>query len=230
MTSSGTYSYSLSTGEGVLAAFERIKIRAPSIRQEHMLSARREMNLLQAELSNRQVNLWKVELLSVSLTDGDATYDLPDRVVMVLDAYLSLNNGETDQTDRYLTPLSRTQYASFASKQTPGPPTSFWFNRQLTPELTTYPVCDADSTYVINYYACVQMQDATITGGVTPDVPYLWYDVLVAGMAYRLARIYMQELEAVRKQDYADAWSIAATQNTENVPMTVAPGIGRYYR
>lgn len=230
MTSSGTYNYSLSTGEGILAAFERIKIRAPEIRQEHMLSARREMNLLQAELANRQVNLWSVELLSVTLTDGTATYSLPARVVMVLDAYLSLNNGDTDQTDRYLTPLSRTQYASYAMKQTAGPPTSYWFNRQLTPEITTYPVCDANSTYVINYYACVQLEDATITGGTTPNVPYLWYDVIVAGMAYRLARIYAQPLEAIRKQDYADAWSVAAAQNTEYVPMTVTPGIGRYYR
>ena len=43
MTSSGTYAFSLSTGDAVVAAFERVKIRAPSIRQEHMRTARNEM-------------------------------------------------------------------------------------------------------------------------------------------------------------------------------------------
>ena len=41
-TSSGTYNFSPSNGELVLAAYERILIRAPSLRQEHMQSARRE--------------------------------------------------------------------------------------------------------------------------------------------------------------------------------------------
>ena len=118
MTSSGTYSYSLSIGEGVLAAYERIQIRAPSIRQEHMLTARREVDLLFAEWSNRQVNLWKVELISVTLVDGTASYDVPTRVVMILDAYLRQNSGESNQTDRYIMPISRTDYASYAAKTT----------------------------------------------------------------------------------------------------------------
>src|ERR1051325_6729103 len=104
MTSSGTYDYSLSNGEAVLAAYARCEVHPPSLRQEHMLSARREINLLFAELSNRQVNLWKVELLSQALTQGTASYDVPGRVVMVLDAYISLNDGQSDQTDRYITP------------------------------------------------------------------------------------------------------------------------------
>src|SRR5215831_16926590 len=99
MTSSGTYNYSLSNGEAVLAAFERAQVRAPELRQEHMLTARRELNDLFVELSNRQVNLWKVELISQTLTQGTATYTIPARVVMILDAYRSLNYGTTSQTD-----------------------------------------------------------------------------------------------------------------------------------
>ena len=38
MTSSGTYAFSPSNGEIVLAAFERIQVRVPDIRQEHMAS------------------------------------------------------------------------------------------------------------------------------------------------------------------------------------------------
>lgn len=230
MTSSGTYNFSLSIADGVLAAFERCGIRAPDLRQEHMLSARRETNLLLTEWSNRQVNLWKVELLSVTLTEGTDTYALPARVIMVLDAYVSLNNGDSDQTDRYLGPISRTDYASYAQKKTSGQPTSYWFDRTITPSLTTYPVADADSTYVINYYAAVQMQDANLAGGETPDIPYRWGDALVAGLAWRMARIYAQDRKKDLKEDYTEAYGYAAEQDAENVPVRFSLGIGRYYR
>lgn len=235
MTSSGTYNYSLSNGEAVLAAYERCKIRAPSIRQEHMQTARREINLLFVELSNRQVNLWKVESGSISLVQGTATYSIPGRTVMILDAYLSRNNGATNQTDRYVTPISRTDYAGYATKQTQGPPTVYWFDRLISPTLTTWPVADGNGPYVLNYYACVQMQDANLPGGETPDVPYRWLDVLVSGLARRLARVYppdgvdVMTFQKARDADYDEAWRWAGTQDTENVPMTIAPAIGGYY-
>lgn len=236
MTSSGSYDYSLSNGEAVLAAYERCEIRAPSIRQEHMLTARRELNLLFVELSNRQVNLWKVEPLSISLVAGTPTYDVPSRVVMILDAYISLDDRTTDQSDSYITPISRTDYASYASKFTQGQPTVYWFDRLISPTLTTYPVADSNGPYVLNYYACTQMQDANLAGGETPDLPYRWLDVLVSGLAKRLARAYPPQgvdrlaFQKARDADYAEAWTYAGTQDTENVPLSIAPGIGGYYR
>lgn len=205
-------------------------MRTPSIRQEHMMTARRELNLLFIEFDNRQVNLWKVELLSINLVQGTATYTLPSRVVMVLDAYISLNNGSVGQTDRYITPISRTEYASYSMKQTQSQPTVFWLDRLITPTLTTYPVADGNGPYVLNYYACVNIQDANLSGGETPDVPNRWLDALVAGLAYRLSRTYAPELEAQRKIDYTEAWNLAGAQDTENVPLMLAPMIGAYYR
>lgn len=228
MTSSGTYNYSLSVGESVLAAFERIQIRAPTLRQEHFLTARRETNLLLATWANLQVNLWKVESLSLTMVDGTASYDVPGRVVMILDAYLSIDNGETTQTDRYLVPMSRTQYASLATKSTPGPPTTYWFNRLIAPVVNVWPVPDADDTWVLNYYACVQMQDAALTSGQTPDLPYLWLDAFVAGLSHRLARTYAPTLEGAREKDAKMAWDIAAGQNTEYANVTISPNLSRY--
>ncbi len=201
----------------------------PSLRQEHWRTARVEMNLMLSEWSNKQVNLWKVELISLTLVDGTATYDVPARVVMILDAYLTQNNGLTTQTDRYITPMSRTDYASYASKFTAGQPTTYWFDRQISPTITTWPVIN-DSGYVLNYYACVQVQDAAVRNGETPDIPYLWNDAFVAGLAHRLSRVYAQPLEAQREKDALVAWGTAATQNVENVPVKLQPNIGRYYR
>lgn len=57
--SSGTYNFNVSNGNLSLAAYERIQIRAPELRQEHMLSSYRELNFLLAQFANQQPNLFK---------------------------------------------------------------------------------------------------------------------------------------------------------------------------
>ena len=76
----------------------------------------------------------------------------------------------------------------------------------------------------------MQIEDAALTSGQTPDIPYLWLDAMVAGLSYRLARIYAPALEMQRKADAKEAWDIAAEQNVENVPVKISPAIGRYFR
>ena len=236
MTSSGTYNWGLSNAEAVFAAFERVQIRMPELRQEHMATARRELNDLFVELSNRQVNLWKVQLNTVSLTAGIGTYTLPSNVVMVLDAYRSVNYGATNQTDIYTTPISRTEYATYAAKTTPGPPIVYWFDRTITPTVTFYPYPDPGGPYTWAYYAAIQIQDANLPGGETPDLPYRWLGVLVAGLALRLARCYPPSgidpiaFKADRQADYDKAWMYAAGQDTENVNFSLGVALDSYYR
>lgn len=230
MTSSGTYNFTLSNGEGVLAAFERVRVRAPSIRIEHMQTARREINLLFVEWANKQVNLWKVESDSIPLIAGQATYSIPAKTVLVLDAWITTQQGsQFSQNNRYITPFSRTEYASLSNPNTPGAPTQYWFDRILAPTLTFWPVPDQNGPYTFNYFRAAQMQDANLAGGETPDIPYLWLDAMVAGLSHRLSRTYAPDLEQVRKADAMEAWTVAAAQNIEVVNLSLAPPIGRYY-
>ena len=202
----------------------------PQLEQKHFYTARRQLNLmLSSEWSNKQVNLWKVQLNSQALTQGTATYTLPANVVMVLDAYRSTQQGTTSQTDIFMTPISRDDYAAYPMKQTPGPPTQFWFNRQETPTLTTYPVADNGGPYFINYYACINVQDANLAGGETPDVPNRWFDAMCAGLAYRVSRVFAPDKMAMLKGDYQEAWTAAATQDVENVPIRIIPKFGGYW-
>lgn len=231
MASSGTYTFNPSVGQCTLAAFERIQLRMPQLRQEHFNTAFFESNLLMAQFSNLQPNLFKVTQTSVNMVSGTASYPVPSNVVMILDAWISTNFGSAQQSDIYITPVSRTEYASYANKSTPGRPTSYWFQRTPPAQtITMWPVPDASGPYVLNYYACLQMQDSALPSGQTPDLPYLWLDAYVSGMAHRLARVYKPELEAVRKADAGEAWKIASTQNVENVPLSLAPTIRAYYR
>lgn len=195
-----------------------------------MLSAYNEFNFLLSSFSNLQPNLWKVIRTQTVLTPGVATYTLPAYTVMVLDASIVLNFGSSNESRRYITPISRTEYLSYANQQSQGQPTVFWFWRTETPTVTFYLVPDSNGPYTFDYFSCIQIQDVGFPGGQTPDVPYRWLDALTAGLAHRLARIYAPPLEQIRKADADEAWRIAATQDTENVPLLLAPGLSSYYR
>lgn len=196
-----------------------------------MATARRELNLLLAEAANKQVNLWKVDLISTPLVSGTLVYNVNPSTVMILDAWITQNSTTpTAANDLYITPVSRTEYASFSNKNSPGRPTCYWFDRLIAPTITLWPVPNTGG-YTLNYYRCLQMQDANLAGGETPDLPYLWLDWFVAGMSHRLARSYStMDVEKQRQLDAKEAWTVAATQNVENTPITLAPAISSYYR
>jgi len=228
MPSSGSYDYSIDNGSAVLMAFDRIGILPAAVTTEHMWTARNEMNLMFVEWSNKQVNLWSVELITTPLLDGVPSYVVPPRVVMILDAYIVTNAGTSAATDRVVSPISRTDYASMANKLTPGPPTSFWFDRQIAPTISMWPVPDATGPFLLKYYACVQIQNANLGMGELPNIPYLWLDAFVAGLAFRLSRKYAPDKATLFKSEATETWTVAATQNVENVAMSIQPGLSAY--
>lgn len=186
--------------------------------------------MLSSEWSNRGVNLWRVELISQLLTQGTAAYTLPARVIMMLDAYRSINQGTTTQTDIFITPISRDDYAAYPQKQTQGPPNQYYFDRQITPTVTLYPVPDGNATYYLNYYAFTQVQDSNLPSGSTPDLPVRWYDAACAGLAARVSKTYAPAKTKDLEMDYDKAWNFAGTADVQNVPIRISPSLGRYFR
>ncbi|MGB8632679.1 MAG: hypothetical protein WCD69_25435, partial [Xanthobacteraceae bacterium] len=150
--------------------------------------------------------------------------------IMILDGSIVLNYGTSNESRRYITPISRTEYLSFANQQITGPPTVFWYDRLISQTVTFWPVPDNSGPYTWDFFSCTQMQDANLPSGETPDVPYRWFDALVAGLAHRVSRIYAPTLEPLRKTDAQEAWQKAAAQDTEGVPFMLAPTINAYYR
>ena len=138
MTTSGTYSFNPSLGEIVLYAYQNIGVRPTSILQEHMESARMAANMMLSRFSNQGVNLWAVELVTVPLVAGQSTYDVDGSTIMILDAYTTTDSG----IDRVIMPISRTEYASYPNKTQQGFPTSYWFDRLVSPKVTLWPVPD----------------------------------------------------------------------------------------
>lgn len=229
MTSTGTYAFNPATADIVQLAYGRIGIRRTALTTEHMTDAAFEANLLLSQFSNLQPLLWRSELVSQALTKGTATYTLNKNIVMLLSVTIQTGSGTSTQ-NRTLGPLSTVEYASLPNQNNQAPSTAFWFDRQITPQITFWPVPDGGGPYTALLRAVTQVQDASIPSGTTLDVPYRALDAFTAGLAYRLARIHAQPLEQQRKTDAQEAWDIFSTNDVESVPFFLLPGLGAYYR
>ena len=228
MSTSGTYTFNPSLGELTLYAYNLIGIRNTAVLQEHMTAARMASNLLLANWANRGVNLWAVDLITVPLVQGQATYSVQGNTVVMLDAYIeTVTDGIP--TDRIILPVSRTEYASYPNKEQQGFPTVFWFDRLISPEVTLWPVPDGSQTY-LKYYRVRQIQDSNLTSGQTVEIPYLWLDAFASGLAARLAMIWNPQMIQVLKPIADESYQIAADQNVEVAQQYISPMTSGYFR
>jgi hypothetical protein len=180
MTTSGTYNFNPAMGEIVLYAYQNIGVRPTSVLQEHMESARMATNMMLSRWSNMGVNLWAVDLVTVPLVEGQAKYAVDPNdaegsatnTIMILDAYTTTSSG----IDRVIMPISRTEYASYPNKAQQGFPTSYWFDRLVSPTITLWPVPDGSSATILKYYRVRQIQDANLQNGENA-LPTDWHIV-----------------------------------------------------
>ena len=211
-------------GTLVQTAFSRCQIKETEVVPQQLLVAANEANLMQADWGADNITFWTVELITQPLTQGVGTYTVPANAVTVLDVYV--NNGSSS---RILAGFSRTDYASLSNPSQQGFPTVFWQDRLLIQTLTLWPIPDGDATYTLYYYIYTQTQDAVPQQGGNVAIPYYWLEAWTAGLAYRLARHYAPQLEAVRKVDAEETYARASKQN-EQVPIYISPNLQGYYR
>jgi len=230
MTTSNTYTFNPSLGELTLYAYNLVGIRNTSIVQEHMEAARMATNLLLSRWSNQGVNLWAVDLITVPLVEGQATYSVPSDTVVILDAYMRIDDGSGDPIDRIILPISRTEYASYPNKDQQGFTTTYWFDRLISPTVTLWPVPDGQSAQYLKYYRVRRIQDANLQSAENVEIPYLWLDAFAYGLAARLAQIWRPELLVSLKPLADEAYQIAADQNIETAQQYISPTIAGYFR
>lgn len=230
MTTSGTYNFDPSLGEMVLYAYNLIGIRNTSITQEHMEAARMASNMVLANWSNKGVNLWTVDLQTVPLVAGQATYTVPQNTVVMLDTYITVDNGNSAPIDRLILPISRTEYASYPNKEQQGFPTVYWQDRLINGNVTLWPVPDGNSAQFLKYYRAVQLQDVEFTGGQTIEIPYLWLDAFADALSYRLARVWNPQMAPELKLIADESYNVADNQNVETASQYISPMVSGYFR
>jgi hypothetical protein len=92
------------------------------------------------------------------------------------------------------------------------------------PAVTVWPTPDGSQTYTFVYWRLRRTQDAG--GGVNVmDVPFRFIPCLAAGLAYYLALKIAGGAERlpVLKQQYDDAWELAATEDREKAAIRFVP-------
>ena len=228
MTTSGQYSFAPSLGQITLYAYNLIGIRSSAILQEHMEVARMGANLVLADWGNRGPNLWQIALTTVPLVQGTATYSVPANVVNILDLYVTVGTGST-ATNRYILPISRTEYASYPNINQQGFPTTYWNDRLLSPTVTFWPVPDGNEVS-FSYYALQQMQDANFANGQNADLPYLWLAAFANALAVELATIWAPDKLAIVQPRADKTYAAAAATGTEISQMYISPQVSSYWR
>jgi hypothetical protein len=223
MPTSGTANFSLDLTELVEEAFERV---GSELRTGYDLkTARRSLNLLFADWSNRGINLWTIEQGSQVLTPGMATYNLPSDTVDLLEHVLRTGAGvAATQSDLTITRISVSTYATIPNKLQQARPIQIYINRQATPNFTVWPVPDSSQTYTLVYWRLRRIQDAG-NGINTMDVPFRFVPAMVAGLAYYLALKIPGGVERLPmlKAQYDEAWELASSEDREKAAVRFVP-------
>ena len=228
MTTSSTYNFNPGLGEATIYAFNLCGVRGTAILQEHMESARMAANMMLGRWSSEGVNLWAVDLQSIPLVQGVSTYSVPSNTIVMLDSYVVVSSGGVT-TNRLILPISRTEYASYPNPSQQGFPTTYWFDRLLSPTVTLWPTPDGNETS-FNYYRVRQLQDSEFTNGQTVEIPYYFLEAFAYGLAQRLAMIWAPEKVAMLKPLADEAYNIAVQQNVETAQQYISPQISSYFR
>lgn len=231
MTSSGTYAFDPSLGDLTLYCFNLAGIRAIEIQQEHLTYAKIAANKVCLDWSNRGVNLWKVDFVeNVPLVDAQAVYDVDQSTIVMLDTYVRIDDGISPAVDRIMTPISRSEYATYPNKTQEGFPTVYWYNRQISPNVTLWQVPNGSSPNYLCYYRLVQIEDSALAGGVTQDMPARWLPAFIDAYAVELARAWNPAMISALQPFAKDSYAIAANQDVETSNVYISPQMSQYWR
>ena len=225
MALSGTATFNPDIAEICEEAFERCGLEMRS--GYDLRTARRSLNIMSAEWSNRGLNLWTVAEGTLSITAGTATYTLPSDTIDLLEHVIRTGSGST-QSDQSLTRISGSTYATLTSKNSEGKPVQIYVDRQATPTVTLWPVPDSASTYTLVYWRIRRIEDVGAAASNTYDAPSRFIPPLVAGLAYQIA-LKRPEVDlnrvALLKAAYEEQFTLAADEDRSKASVQFVPSI-----
>jgi hypothetical protein len=237
MTTSGLSTFNLEFTDLAEEAWERC---GSELRDGYSLrTTRRSLNLLTIEWANRGINLWTVEQGAIPLVTGQATYDLPNDTIDLLDHVIRTGTGQ-NQTDINISRISEPTYAVIPNKNALARPIQVWVQRLsgatyptvgvVNPKIHVWPTPnDPGNQYTFVYWRLRRIQD--VGGGTsTQDIPFRFLNCMVAGLAYymsmKIAGVDANRMMAL-KMDYEQQLQLAMDEDREKAPVRFIPRIVR---
>lgn len=236
MATSGTTSFNPALGQLAGYALGHVGVRRTAILQEHLADAYMAANLVQQDWSNDQPLLWDVDLQSVALTQGQQTVTCPADTIMVADAYIQTSPGAGTVNNKIIFAVGRSEWASYPNPLQQAPPTTFWFDRLITPTINLYPVPDQNGPYQLFYYRFKQNEDAVIGNQTQVAVPPRWLMAYADAIALELSFTYAPDKSAGlalklngNGSTIEGSYTRARRAEREVVPIYIQPGLSFYY-
>ena len=182
------------------------------------------------------LHLWKVDLASVPLVEGQAEYNttndstnFPGNVNEILEAYVRNNSTTTAPVDTPITKIDRSAYSSISNKLSKGTPSQYYVDRTTSPSIFLYQTPSSSfsgSSFLLKFYYLKRIEDAGAYTNQT-DVVYRFIPCMCAGLAYYLSLKIAPDRAQNLKLLYEDELSRALTEDSSSTSTYLTPKV--YY-
>ncbi len=189
-------------------------------------TARRSLNILAQEWTNRGINLWTVEERALVLVKGQVEYVLAPDIIDLIEHVIRLNAGQgSRQNDYQITRTSVSTYALRTSKLVQSRPTEIYVDRQRdAPTVTLWPVPDGEPMQLI-YWILRRINDVgDYTNNI--DMPSRFIPAMTSGLAYHIAAKMdptNDRLIARLKMAYEEQYDLAGQEDRDRSDLRVVP-------
>jgi|TARA_R100001463_G_scaffold124691_1_gene181773 hypothetical protein len=219
MATSGTKTFQLTIADTIEEAYELAGLELRTGYDAE--TARRSLNIMFADWSNRGVNLWTIDQVATSLTSGTNSYTLNAYDIDIVSAIIRQVDNNTT-TDLQITRIGRTEYLNIPDKDSTGRPTQYFLDRQTTPVIKLWPTPDSAATYTL-IANTIQRIDDVSASAQDPEVPSRFIPCMASGLAYYIAMKRNPEKVPLLKQQYEQDFKLAADEDRGRVSLHLVP-------
>ena len=231
-TTSGTTTFdkTFAIDEIIEEAYDRLGMF--TLNGGHIKTARRSLNIMFQEWSNRGLHYWEIANNNITLVNGQAVYTMfrstsdgtsDATAVYGVDDILEANY-RNNNVDTPLTKINRSTYQGLSNKTSTGTPSQYFVQRfidKITITLYLSPG-SSEAGKFLNYYYVKRIQDAGVYTNAT-DVPYRFVPCMVSGLAFYLCQKYQPQRCQEMKLYYEDELNRALTEDGSSTSSYITP-------
>jgi hypothetical protein len=129
------------------------------------------------------------------------------------------NNNVLDTT---ISGVSRDEYLQFPQKNITGRPSVFYFDRSINPSLSIWPA-PTKMYNAIRYSYKKAMQDVGLYTN-SLEIPARFYPALVAGLSFKLALKFNNQIAEMLNQEYQNTFNLATIADSEDTVISINTG------
>ena len=231
-TTSGTTTFdkTFAIDEIIEEAYDRLGMF--TLNGGHMKTARRSLNIMFQEWSNRGLHYWEIANNNITLVNGQAVYTMfratgdgtsDATAVYGVDDILEANY-RNNNVDTPLTKINRSTYQGLSNKTSTGTPSQYFVQRfidKITITLYLTPGASEAGKF-LNYYYVKRIQDVGVYTNAT-DVVYRFVPCMVSGLAFYLCQKYQPQRCQEMKLYYEDELNRALTEDGSSSSSYITP-------